>query len=948
MTRNNSTKSWLLILILPLMLAGPIAAGVLYEVTRKPARILLLTAIYEVLVVLGGFVIKIWDELQKRWIHRIADWIDTRVQSVLSRYRKRYLQHVYYRHRDLDVKGLSTQGPYTLELEDIFVDLSILPQSAHQASSDLLRAIPEVLLTGQHSIWEYLKLKPTAPKTGLLSVLLSSGKSAPARLRRMTKSKLRSGQRIAILGAPGSGKTTLVKHMTLALTGFGSRDESLGLPTKLPILLFLRDHAEGIKTTPTLTLVQAIQDSLAKFDGPAGSDRFFEAVLRKGKCIVMLDGLDEVGDPEIRRGVVAWVERQMISYAKNSFVITSRPFGYRSNPPAGVAVLEVCPFTVKKIQRFLNSWYLANEIRSAQKDDPGVRMEAQRGAKDLLKRIRNTPTLSALAVNPLLLTMIATVHRYRSNLPARRVELYREICEVFFGKRKHAQGAVLDLTPSQKQTVLQSLAYEMMSQTLRQISLTDAARAIKEPLAMVDPNILPQDFLRSVENSSGILLERENEIYSFAHLTFQEFLASVHIYEDQLVQDLTTKVNSSWWHETIRLYCAQSNATPIIRACLSMSKPSAVALVLATECLHEAHQVEPEVRTRLETILDAGVEDSDAEWQHTVAEALLGLRLRRLVRLDEDTFLDTSLISNAEYQVFIDNEMGVGKYPQPYHWLENRFSRGSGHNPVLGTRAKEAVKFCGWLTQRESESDWIYRLPRMEELTTEILNQYTPSVMSTNVGIWRASGKTEECVWLTRFVPNPHNADLKRSFDEDLAVAISRKSGSKDVPRLNEALEAALSKAGKIRRHQNFDFDWLVAYSLSLLSDGSLSDNIQTRLNAIWAFSRSAVSSNISDAVNYLRNLGEALERARDLELAGISNPQERKESFDSICRSIRSQAAVLAFALSSHADLLAAYGDPILDIYVDFAHLTEQLESQPSYGGILIVKERTKEHGII
>ena len=39
-----------------------------------------------------------------------------------------------------------------------------------------------------------------------------------------------------------------------------------------------------------------------------------------------------------------------------------------------------------------------------------------------------------MAVNPLLLTMIATVHRRGNVLPGKRVELYKEICQVLNGK----------------------------------------------------------------------------------------------------------------------------------------------------------------------------------------------------------------------------------------------------------------------------------------------------------------------------------------------------------------------------------------------------------------------------------------------------------------------------------------------------------------------------------
>ena len=74
-------------------------------------------------------------------------------------------------------------------------------------------------------------------------------------------------------------------------------------------------------------------------------------------------------------------------------------------------------------------------------------------------------------MNPLLLTLIATVHRYRSQLPGRRVELYAEICDVFLGKRQQAKDLELDLTPAQKVRVLRVLAYEMMCREVREIKV---------------------------------------------------------------------------------------------------------------------------------------------------------------------------------------------------------------------------------------------------------------------------------------------------------------------------------------------------------------------------------------------------------------------------------------------------------------------------------------------
>ena len=124
-------------------------------------------------------------------------------------------------------------------------------------------------------------------------------------------------------------------------------------------------------------------------------------------------------------------------------------------------VLDIQPFNLEQMGQFLNNWYLQNEIRRQNRDDAGVRQQAAAKAADLKKRILTHPALAAMAVNPLLLTMIATVHDNRGALPGRRVELYGEICDVLLGRRQEAKGLTDILSAAQKQRVLQTLALEL-------------------------------------------------------------------------------------------------------------------------------------------------------------------------------------------------------------------------------------------------------------------------------------------------------------------------------------------------------------------------------------------------------------------------------------------------------------------------------------------------------
>jgi energy-coupling factor transporter ATP-binding protein EcfA2 len=652
---GTSVPTWLLVLT---VLIGGGTFGTAWGITQDPAQALLLALLMGIVTAAVGFIVKTSNILQERWATRLADLIDQGVSRPTDRkFRKPYLQHLYYRHRTFDVKGLSSQGPHALELESVFVDLRVAPDASPTPNPV---APPEELRTGSHTIWEYLKSDKT--------------------------------HHLAILGAPGSGKTTLLKHLALTL-GYAHKQYP-DAPDLLPILLFLRDHAKTIGETPNVSLVTLVLNSLEAMDSkqrpPA---EWFEHRLRQGKCLVMLDGLDEIGDEALRRTVVKWVQTQMEANGSNPFILTSRPYGYRGNPLSGVTMLEVQPFTQMQIEKFVHNWYLANEVMSHQKDDPGVRMEADSGARDLLRRISNNNDIAQLAVNPLLLTMIANVHRFRSSLPGRRVELYAEICDVFLGKRKAAEGLEDNLTPKQKQAVLQPLAYELMCQQRRDVSLKDALDLIRKPLRLVDPQVKGEAFLKMIENGSGLLIERERGEYVFAHKTFQEYLAAVHALEKRLTGDLQNFIDDDWWHETLRLYGALEDGTPIVEACLRQDPPPLPRLMLAMECAEEARLLQPEMRERLDTMLTEGIESDDPERRRLIGEALLGLRLRRMVRVEEGKYEDhseTPFITHAEYQVFLDEMSAQGEYHQPDHWFEETFPNGQGRTPVVGVRGQRS------------------------------------------------------------------------------------------------------------------------------------------------------------------------------------------------------------------------------------------------------------------
>lgn len=616
------------------------------------------------------FATRVAAELQDRWVPRATDRIDVALRRRFSRFDRRYRHHVARAHRFMDLRGLGTQSPTTPRLDQVYVDVGLLPSAPHDVTADPIGHPP----SDRRPIWDFLDADDTTP--------------------------------LAVVGAPGSGKTTLLKHVAVTLAGDPRRP--------LPLLLYLRDHtAEILGSADLPTLVRSTSGDLAASE-PEG---WLEHRLASGGAVVLLDGLDEVGDPDVRRQVVEWVDRQIVLHPRAQFVLTSRPHGYRPHPMRAATVLQARPFTPSQVDRFVRQWYRATQIERTRAADAAVLDDADQQASDLLARLQSSSALYDLAANPLLLTMIALVHCYRGSLPGTRAELYAEICHVFLGKRQEAKGLVDTLRADQKQVVLQHLAFHMMARRVRDITAAEAAEVIAPVLTTVTDQLAPADFLRAVEESSSLFLERESGVYSFAHLTFQEYLAATHATVDALVGS----VADPWWHETILLHVTRADASPVVEACLAADDANALALAL--DCADEAQRLSVALRRRVEQRIEQGLA---APGQARVSmSALLGRKVRRVVRIGgSDHQVVAGVVTNREFGLYLQDRGRAAPPPDELlgRPLLGRSAAGApADHPVVGVSRAQAEDFAAWLTELRDDG-WTYRLPTCDEAGSPTLD----------------------------------------------------------------------------------------------------------------------------------------------------------------------------------------------------------------------------------
>jgi hypothetical protein len=750
----NGTKGTGLAGFLAAVFVPPVVAAGFGQafVGRHPALAIAIWLAYEGIIAVGGFFAHIADDLFTRWRQPIVAHLDRSVRRQGRRYEKRYLEVTLAGLKKIEQKDLTIVGEFTPSLDAVFRRVALVSRPPQDIQSGVLLGLAN----------------EQAERPGISDLL---GREKPRVL--------------AVVGAPGSGKTTLLRHAArqACLSALSRRDRHSTV-RRLPILLYLRSHASAIITDPSVSLPTLMQNFVAALDAeePAG---WFEEKLLSGKCLVLLDGLDEVAQPTDRAEVAAWVERQVQAYSRNDFVVTSRPLGYQSARVESADIVQPCGFTAVQVARFVSDWYRevevhslgAGEAKSGSSTLESREDRARKQAEDLLKNLVDTPALYDLAVNPLLLTMIANLHRHgnrhRDSLPRTRGSLYFEICEVMLGRRQKIKGIAQPLSSGTKKAILARVAYAMMDRRVSDLSRADVLAVIRPILRRAPGNVSPDDFLTEAR-SDGLLIEASSDRYAFAHKTFQEYLAAAHIHKKGNVSKLSSAVNDDWWTEVTLFYAEQADAAPIIEACLEANTVSALALAL--ECAEQCGDLDPELNARLTavraTATRPGDLDSIAPDLRRLAGILLSMHLRHRSRARTGNQVCVRPVPAEIYRLFLADTQ-IGEPDADPAILQ------APAGIATGVRADDALAFVTWANAIMGGQP-TYRLPRaaeVEDLAAQQRISALPSGVLPKVWILtddEPSGAPQLCQLAPR-VPSARDIDevsLTAAIEYDLVSPV--------------------------------------------------------------------------------------------------------------------------------------------------------------------------------
>ena len=319
------------------------------------------------------------------------------------------------------------------------------------------------------------------------------------------------GDRVLVVGRPGSGKTTLVHRV--------SQDWARGLMLGLVKALFLI-YLRGFHSNPGINLKSLVK---CYFNDEEDTDLICKYIYKHqglGVCFI-LDGLDEY-QPEIDEispnFIGQLIRGDVLPCAV--VIVASRPAAVAMFTKVARRHVEVLGFFKQQVEEYINSYEFNSDLKQS----------------TLKKYLEHHPNVHHMCYLPIQTAMICFLSDVcEDTLPNTETGIYTEftkqtVLRALYRRIASRHKTVLSLEhldKKEKDIVFQicKLAFEM-TRSSKQV-IQQEADTIGESLGLITV-----DWKATVCGFQNM--------YSFCHLTFQEFLAAYHISKLEVQEQLAT------------------------------------------------------------------------------------------------------------------------------------------------------------------------------------------------------------------------------------------------------------------------------------------------------------------------------------------------------------------------------------------------------------------------
>jgi hypothetical protein len=401
---------------------------------------------------------------------------------------------------------------------------------------------------------------------------------------------LQMHQQLMLLGEAGSGKSMTLAYLAAreaqrtlaAMNGPTDDTDAISDPpqhTYLPILLSLAQFARHLQSEPQEResvaelcqyMITSITKDVSSSDLVPVLTRSIKEQLQAGRIFLLLDGLDEIVESQMRRHIAEVIRAFASTYTQCRIVMTCRVRFYEEDIlPVRRTLAE---FNLAQIDTFINGWYKTLSSRSSDT----MKEHWEKSQQELKRTLTTHRELQQLGSRPLLLTIMLLMHRNDGHVWRERIRLYERFLDVFLGMWEMVRSDtdyygtltdylgfqdhqnILDLLP-----FLQEIAFRMHAASDGTTAAYPEALNRTELHTLLirqmhlwhhpQPKQAAQRFLEYIDKQAGLLKANgSDDTYTFAHPTLREYLAGLQLVRDiDPVSQLMQRRHDKRWHGPI-------------------------------------------------------------------------------------------------------------------------------------------------------------------------------------------------------------------------------------------------------------------------------------------------------------------------------------------------------------------------------------------------------------